>query len=82
MHGLQQLHSINAQAAIDEHARSCQQALANGHSYIAALDELGRVDVNQKITVFPTAASLKGHMLAQVPAHSLHKYKMVYGRNN
>jgi hypothetical protein len=82
MHGLNQIHSINAQAAIDEHHRSCQDALANGHSYIAALDELGRVDVNQKITTFPTVASLKGHALAQIPVHALHKYSLVYGRNN
>jgi hypothetical protein len=82
MHGLNQLHSINAQAAIDEHNRSCQDALAQGFSYVAALDELGRVDANRKITVFPTAASLKGHVLAQIPVHSIHKYKMVYGRNN
>lgn len=81
MHGLNQIHSINAQAAIDEHNKACQNALAEGHSYIAHNDELGKPDVNRKIVVFPTAASLKGHLLAQVNVRDHDKLTVVYGRN-
>lgn len=81
MHGLQQLHSINSQAAIDEHNRSRQNALAEGHSYIAANDELGNPDVNKKIIVFPTVASLKGHVLASIKVSDLSNYTIAYGRN-
>ena len=81
MHSLSQIHSINAQAAIDEHNRACKAALAEGFSYLAHNDELGKPDVNRKIVVFPTAASLKGHVLATIPVSEINNYTLVYGRN-
>lgn len=82
MHSLQTIHTLNAQAAIDEHNRSRQAALAEGHSYLAVNDAIGNPDVNQKIVVFPTAASLKAHCLATTKVSDLSNYTIVYGRND
>lgn len=82
MHSLQTIHTLNQQAAIDEHNKACQNALAEGSSYIAVNDELGAPDVNQKIVVFPTAASLKGHVLACIKVSDINNYTLVYGRND
>jgi hypothetical protein len=82
MHGLQQIHSLNEQAARDEHNRNCQNALANGFSYVAHLDELGNIDLTKNIIEFSTAASLKAHLLASVKVIDHNKFKIVYGRNS
>ena len=81
MHGLNQLHALNTQAAIDEQNRSKQNALANGYSYIAELDTLGKPDTTKGIQIFATAEQLKAHVLSTIPVHALANYAVVYGRN-
>ena len=81
MHGLNQIHALNTQAAIDEQHRSKQNALANGYSYVCELDALGKPDVTKKIQVFASVAQLKQHIISTIPVHALANYAVVYGRN-
>jgi hypothetical protein len=81
MHGLNQIHSINAQAVIDEATRARQTALGEGNSVLVKLDNLGFQDFTVKPLVFPTAASLKAHLLATVAVHNQKDWQAYYGRN-
>jgi hypothetical protein len=80
MHGLSQIHNLNTQAVIDEHNKIKQNAAGHGHSVLVKLDQLGNPDYTVTPMVFPTAASLKAHVLATIPVHSHKDYATFYGR--
>jgi hypothetical protein len=82
MHGLNQIHAKNTQAVIDEHNKAKQNAAANGHSVLVKLDSLGFPDYTFTPLVFPTAASLKAHLLATVAVHNQKDWQAYYGRTN
>jgi hypothetical protein len=81
MHSLQGVHALNTQAAINEHNKAKQNAIAEGYSVLIQLDTLGNPDYTVKPLVFPTAASLRAHVLATIPVHAHKNYNFLYGRN-
>jgi hypothetical protein len=82
MHGLSTIKSNNEIAVINEHNKLKQNAAANGQSVLVKLDSLGFPDYSETPLVFPTATSLKAHLLATVAVHNQKDWQAYYGRTN
>jgi hypothetical protein len=82
MHGLQTIHSLNENAAIDSFSIETQRLRAEGYSYRVARDPVTKKpDHTAPLDVFGRAAELKANTLATIPTHDLDNYEFFYGSN-